>query len=354
MSYPLSDEQVDKYFGSGIEEADGQEEETVPETEVPEAESENVEEETAEKPSEPSGEEPEGEPSEDVEDAETDAETPQNADEAQTAIDDGDVDPDDVSDIVGENGKYLTYRELAKGYSNLQSMKQKEINQQKKQIEEQQKTLEQWNQYYQQQQQAMQHQQQVASVTQEQIDYNIDMAPMDTFHWAMENDPNRIPYIISQAREKKGNAVADAMNFELQQAQMQYQMMHQQQMMEQQIQEKTGFNPIENNVNTAMTNITERYGDEFNKYSDQVSEQLEQGNVQIDWNDPASIELAVERTYLQVMRADVQAQAKRIAEQPREASPQAETGSPGQAPILDKFEDEVRNEVLEQYNATRR
>ena len=268
-----------------------------------------------------------------------------------------DVNPDDLSDIVGPDGKYMTYREAAKATRSLQSMYDKKFAEQNKQIEELQKYREeqqkQWEQQTQQQQEYQQQQavqQQIQSMTEQQWAHQIDMYPGETVSWAAENYPEAIPGIISHIRATKGDFVADEMLIRYQQGQQQ-QMMQQQQEQMQQAQQAAQPQPnIETNVENAMKAITDKYGEQFSEMQEDVSAALQSGNYQIDFADPANIAGAVEHAFLAAFRNKAIEQNQQASSQPTAASPQAETGNPGQAGQPVSEEDEIANEIVEQWN----
>ena len=176
---------------------------------------------TTETPPETTGETP---PEATVEATETNQE--QAAREAQEPP--ADAKPDDITDIVGPDGKYLTYREAAKATRNLQSMYDKKFSDQQAAFNQQQQQLEQWNQYYAQEQARQEQANENASITPEQFAHSIDVAPGDTLRWAQEHYPEAVPDIISRVRATKGDQLADQMLVNHQQSQMQQQQYEQQ------------------------------------------------------------------------------------------------------------------------------
>lgn len=265
----------------------------------------------------------------------------------------GDVDPDDISEIVGPDGKYMTYREVAKGYDNLQSLKDKEIAEVKRAVEEAQQQNQQWNEWYQHQQQEQQQyaeqQQQVQQNTpssQEELAYNIEVDPMGTFRRAAQYTPELVPSIIAYVRQSKGDHLADSMMLENQQAQNYAIQQQQQQMLEQQQQQMQQPALQQDNMTKAIDAVKQHYGEEFTALEEDVSAALGSGNYKIDFSNPASIAGAVENAYLRVYREKAMEAAKTATDQPQAPAQQAETGSPGQAPVLDE-DDQIRQEVVD-------
>lgn len=254
-----------------------------------------------------------------------------------------DAKPDDITDIVGPDGKYMTYREAAKATRNLQSMYDKKFAEQQQAMQQYQQQVEQWNQYYAQQQQAAEKAAQIDNISAEQWAQQIDLAPVDTLQWAAQEYPEAVPHIISRVRQTKGDAIADQMLVSYQQDQLAMQQYQQQQALAQQ-QYAIATDP-RNTIQLAMDAVTEKYGEEFSGMETEVSEAIQSGNYNIDFGDPANIAGAVEHAFLVATRNRAIQKNQANASAPQAASPQAETGSPGQAPAV-TAEDEIADQIV--------
>jgi hypothetical protein len=269
----------------------------------------------------------------------------------------GDVNPDDLSDIVGPDGKYLTYRDAAKGYTNVQSMWAKKHAEQEKQLQELQQQNHQWQEWQKQQEAATQQvneqqqiQQQADNMSQEQWAHQIDLYPGETVDWAAENYPQAIPGIVAQIRATKGDFVADELLIRYQQGQNQ-RILDQQQEQIKQVQQAAQPKPdTSKNIQHAMAAITEKYGEQFSEMQEDVSAAIQSGNYKIDFADAANIAGAMEHAFLAAFRTKAIKQNQQAATQPTAASPQAETGNPGQAGQPASEEDQIADEIVDYFN----
>ena len=251
-----------------------------------------------------------------------------------------DAEPDDITDIVGPDGKYMTYREAAKATRSLQSMKDREMDELRGQMQQQQQYIEQQAAMQQQQSQ----QQSIESVSDEQIVKGLAQNPHGTFNWLAEAQPHRVSEAISAIREIHGNEMAD----EAITAYNQNMIQGTQQQMQAQHDEMLRPGVVQSNIQSAMGALSNKYGDEFNDLSDDVAGIVESFEG-IDFDNPQAIANALETGFLHAWRAKATTGASNPATPDPSPREFVESGTPGQEPV-ETAEEGILNDIVGEFN----
>jgi len=272
---------------------------------------------------------------------------PTEEDEATPAPDEAPEAAEGDTEVVEEQpaymGKYKTPEDMENAFREYQSHADKQLAQEQARREayeqmissEQQMML---------QQQAME-QQQPVDVSDEDLVNGIKQAPVDTFQWAVQNNPQMIPRIIAGVSEEHGTHTA----MELQTAWTNIQLQAQQSAMQQQVSAALEPQMVQQSIAQGLSLVENHYGEDFNALRSEVAENLKSIG-QLPSYDPQTIAQAVEYSFLQAHR-NRSLQVASNNQQVRTPSPQesVETGTPGQAPEPTET-DSIKQGILDAYN----
>lgn len=247
-------------------------------------------------------------------------------------------------------GKYKTPEDMEAAFREYQSHADKQLAQEqaKREAYEQMIAAEQQMMQQYAQQDAQQAAQQAVEVSPEQLGDGIKTAPVDTFHWAVNNNPALVPQIIAGVAEEHGAAAATEMQTVWTNVQLQAQQAQFQEQMQAQMEQVLGPQVLQQSMEQGLNAVESKYED-FDALRMEVAENLKQMG-QLPSYDPATVAQAVEMSYLQAhrMRALKAASEGSVGRTP---TPQetVESGTPGAAPI-ETPEDAIKAEILDAWN----
>ena len=245
-------------------------------------------------------------------------------------------------------GKYQTAEDMENAFREYQSHSDRQLAEERAKREAYEHMLSSEQQMLQNMQ--AQEQQVPVEVTSEQIDQGIDSAPIDTFHWTVNNRPDLVPQVIAKAAERHGTGMATELQSTWTNIQMQAQQMQMQQQMQQQYEQIMGPQIIQQSISNGLAAIENHYGEEFDALRPQVAENLANMG-RLPSYDPDTIASAVNTAFLQAHR-DRALQAASTNQQPRTPTPQetVEGGTPGQAPQPTES-DGIKQGILDAFNS---